>query len=363
VKKLILCVLWMFFLLFASPIAASAQSVRTSSDRSLQLTVAGNPLVALGTGIIATKDQQWFFSGRDLVRATVGGVNANPSSSKVNYVLSAEVNGLSADGTFALSLSGTDSDRSQISYVVQGAVIGYAPSICFPSYTTAPSSCQTSDTSGIPAFFEIMLSSGQILLVETPIMNVFGGPIVIASPDGSVLIVATYNKAAVVWSNVQLAGSLSGTLGSIPVSGLFTQTVKARENFMTGRENESGTISFVHMTPSSLDSAGQFSGQSSTPTTGGIDCSVNLNLPPGTCILTGLLSHGGFALTGDNGVTVDGKYSIVWPAPSVIFSGSIAAQVNNYFVTPIFPYGTVLGILAPLAAFGSYIVAKGRRLF
>jgi hypothetical protein len=45
-------------------------------------------------------------------------------------------------------------------------------------------------------------------------------------------------------------------------------------------------------------------------------------------------------------------------------SNTCFVQVPEFqLVTPLFPYGTVLGIVAPLAAFGSYIVAKKRSLF
>jgi hypothetical protein len=338
-KKLVVAMTAIMFLLLASPLAASAYSNSAStagsnSPNALQLSIPNGVITSAG-------NQLWSFSGGNLVgAATLGGNNFNPTSPHIKYALSAEVDGLTASGSFSLSMTGVDQNGNQISYQVQGLVVGYIPSFCFPSYL-----CLPTDTSGIPAFFEVALPTGngqgetsaqatQMLMVETPIMNPFGGPIVIMStdtsgiPDGQVQIVVTYDRATAVWENVELAGSLSGNYGSTAVSGGFVQSVNARENFVSGTEQETGSIAFVQMTPSTFDSAGTFTGHSKTPTTG-VDCSSTLGLPPGTCLETGLNSDGSFQLTSAAGMTMNGKYAIVWPAPAVVFGGSITAHVHT----------------------------------
>jgi hypothetical protein len=301
----------------------------------LQLAVSG--------GVVNAGNQLWAFSGRNLVAAELSGDQVNIASSTMKYSVFAQVNGLNAKGYASLSLNGVDDSGNQISFQGQGVVVGYVPSVCFPSFSVG--TCASGDTSAIPAFFEVAVSTGggggeaaaqatQMFLFEAPILNPFGGPIVIMStdvngiPDGAVQIVATYDHATALWEKVTLAGSLSGTYGTTAVSGAFAQSVFASENFVKGTETESGSIAFVQMTPKDFDSAGTFWGQSVTPTNG-IDCSASLGLPPGTCLETGLSSTGTFQLNSPGGMGITGKYNIVWPPPAVVFAGSMTAHVHG----------------------------------
>ena len=165
------------------------------------------------------------------------------------------------------------------------------------------------------------------LLIEDAALNPFGAPIVISSLDGSLLVVATYNHAMTHWDGVQTAGTLTGTIGkSTAVSGSFTQKIATDENYVTGTANDKGQIALVGMTPSSLNSNGRFQGTSTIPTTGTIDCSpVGL---PGTCLETGFSSIGSFSMSDPKGLTLDGTYNVLWPAPSIEFGGSITATLH-----------------------------------
>ena len=320
------------FLLIASPFASVvAYSVPTGNGSHGNN--SANPLsLTIDTGVIAAAgDQTWKQSGGVLVDAMVEGSPIGPGG-HINYHLQASVEGMSASGTFSMQLTDT---QNGVSMMANGVVVAYDPSVCFPSYQ-----CLSTDTSGIPAFFVVLITSGSVtdgsssmslvgstFSVESGIMNPFGGPIVIASIDGSIVIVATYRQSSVDWQGVQLEGTVSGTLGSTPVVGGFTQTVNAHENLVTGTESETGIIA---MSVGSLNVQGHFSGSSTTPASDptNFDCSSTLGLPDGTCLATALVSTGSFTMHGQ-GTTVSGTYDIYWPAPSVVFGGTITATVQQ----------------------------------
>jgi hypothetical protein len=152
-----------------------------------------------------------------------------------------------------------------------------------------PLGCTTC-TSQVPGFF---LGTGALggWDLESAFLNPFGGPVVWASSDGSVLVFS-YTAATIDWQNVQTSGSLTGTLGgATSVSGLFTETTSAHEDLFAGTETESGTLTFLGMTPSYLDASGAYSGSSTIPTYNKIDCSGLIGIP-GTCTETGFSSLG-----------------------------------------------------------------------
>ncbi len=264
-----------------------------------------------------------------------------PPGANLEYSMRASVNGLSSSGWVQLSLSGVTADGQSVTFNANGPVVGMIPSICFPGYDSpnANGNCPSTDTSAIPGFFEAAVSTTEtlgstttsnqlVLLIEAPIMSPWGGPIVISSTDGSVNIVASYQNGMAIWSNVQLTGSLSGTYNGNPASGSFFQTANAVENFVSGTENEFGTVALVGMSPSSLNAQGFYSGSSTVPTTGSYDCSALAGLPEGTCTETGLTSTGSFTMMGQS-TTITGSYNVNWPAPSVTCSGTITATVTR----------------------------------
>ncbi len=320
--------------------------------------VGGPQRLSLGIqGIIADAgNQSWAIKDGILVGAQLGQESV-PGGSIFDYSFSANVVGLSASGELELMLGGTSLDGQSINLAADGIVVGMIPSICFPSYQPPDSNgnCQSTDRSAIPALFEvasfvnetlgaITTHSQTLLLVEAPILNPFGGPIVISSIDGSMSIVTTYKHATATWRNVELIGTLDGVVTDgengnsqlHAVDGMFNQTVNANENFVSGIEEERGSLSFVGMSPSYLDMKGFFRGFSEVPKDGGIDCSVALGLPEGTCVETGLHSAGIFTLEGfgshepplfpENGLS--GIYVVDWPAPSIYYGGTMQAALN-----------------------------------
>ncbi len=328
------------FLFLASPVV-SVMAYSSPSDGGGSHNSGSALQLAVGTAsspgaITYAGNQMWMQSGGKLVEMLVGGV-PTAQGGDLSYVLIAKVTGLSASGILTLKL--TDS-QDGVSMKATGRVVGYVPSVCFPNYDTPNvlGQCASSDSSGIPAFFEAHLVGslnigGQttalngVFLVESGILNPFGGPIVISAADNSIVIVASYSRSTVDWMGVQLTGLVSGTFNNAQVSGSFMQTVNAHEDLVTGTERELGTVSFVGMSISSLNAQGHFSGTSTTPTTGTMDCSTLMQLPPGTCTATALSSTGTFVMQGQSGTRITGTYDIYWPAPSIVFGGQISATV------------------------------------
>jgi hypothetical protein len=301
-------------------------------------------------GVISSAgDQKWLLSGGNLYGAQFGQEQVPPGAN-IQYSMRASVDGLSATGKFQLSLTGTTADGRSISFNANGQIVGMIPSICFPSYASPDvnGNCQATDTSAIPGFFVAMVSTSETLgsttttgqstlFIETPILNPWGAPIAISSTDGSINIMVDYQRGTAMWSNVQLTGTVTGTLNGQPASGSFSQMANANENFVTGNEYESGTVALQNMSPSSLNANGYYVGTSTVPTAGSFDCSALAGLPEGTCTETGLSSTGSFTMYGSSGSTsswmsgnsISGSYSVTWPAPSVTFSGTITATVSS----------------------------------
>ena len=339
-RKLVSVTVAVMFLFLASPFV-SVMAYSSPSDGGGSHNTGSVLQLAVGTptspGVITyAGNQMWMQSGGQLVEMLVGGAPA-AQGGDLSYNLVAKVTGLRASGTFSMKLSDS---QDGVSMKALGRVVGYIPSVCFPNYDTpnALGQCASSDSSGIPAFFEAYLvgslnMGGQttqlngVFLVESGILNPFGGPIVISAADNSIVIVATYSRSTVDWKGVQLAGVVSGTFNNAPVSGSFMQTVNAHEDLVTGMERELGTVSFVGMSISSLNAQGRFSGLSTTPTTGTMDCSSMMGLPPGTCTATALNSTGTFMMQAQDGTRMTGTYGIYWPAPSIVFGGQIYATV------------------------------------
>ena len=336
-------------ILFSSPIVIhpTAYSESMSSNVGQGKQQQQQPFsLTIQEGFIANAGPQaWSMTGGDLVVASLTARPALASTtwSSVKYSLFATVSGLSANGFFSLDLIGTSSSSSQNVHVwIEAQVVNAVPAICFPSYSAGK--CAKGDTSEIPAYFtavgEVNSQVGKNapvsheihLHIEDAAMNPFGGPIVISSFSGKLLVVATYSSAHTEWGGVVTEGSLSGSLGggapaSTSVSGAFVQKIFASENYVTGNETDHGSVALVNMTNTLLDSQGTFRGNSSIPTTGEIDCSPTQL--PGTCTETGFVSTGTFSMMSKQGQPVMGGYDVVWPAPSVVFGGVISGTVGS----------------------------------
>ncbi len=249
--------------------ANSSQQQANSSSQQLSLGLQGT--------ISSSGNQAWHVSGGTLAGAQLG-QEIVPPGANLRYSMSATVSGLSSSGSFRLRMSGTTTDGQSVNFTATGQVVGMIPSICFPSYASpdANGNCQPTDTSTIPGFFEAAVTATEtlgtttttnqlVLLIEAPIMNPWGAPIVIVSTDGSVNIVATYTTGTVTWSNVQLTGTLTGTYNGQSATGSFSQVANAVENLVTGNEYEFGTVALQSMSPSSLNAQGFYTGNSSVP--------------------------------------------------------------------------------------------------
>jgi hypothetical protein len=314
-------------------LAATSPQYQQPSSQQLSL---GVQAVILNAG-----NQTWKLTGGTLLGAQFGSVVV--ASGNLNYHMKASVSGLSASGSFSMSLTNGETLTGQTAQVsASGSIVGFIPSICFPNYDqpSATGTCESSDTSAVPAFFEAAVamsetigstttSAQELLLIEAPIMNPWGAPLVISSADGTVSVMATYTSASADWNSVQLVGTLSGTFNGQPASGSLYQVAYATENFVTGTETEMGTVAFQGMTPSSLNAQGAYIGSSTVPTTGSYDCSALAGLPEGTCTETGLTSTGTFLMWGSS--SISGSYAVSWPAPSVYCWGTITATVNSQY--------------------------------
>ena len=239
--------------------ATTPSSIQSSGKHSSQQLSLGIQGVISSAG-----NQRWSLSGGTLYGAQFGPEQVPPGAT-IHYNMDASSNGLSATGNFRLSLTGTTTDGQSISFNANGQIVGMIPSICFPSYASpdANGNCPTTDTSAIPGFFVAMVSTTETLgsttttgqatlLIESPILNPWGAPIAISSTDGSINVIAGYQSGTATWSNVQLVGTVSGTLNGQTASGSFSQVANARENFVTGNEQEFGTVAFQNMSPTRL---------------------------------------------------------------------------------------------------------------
>lgn len=317
----------------ATPNSVHQQQVGNNSSQQLSLGLQGV--------ITSAGRQTYSISGGSLLGAQLGTETVLPGAN-LQYSMSATDSGLSSNGFFRMSLTGTTAGGQSVRLNAVGSVVGMIPSICFPGYDSpnANGNCPATDNTAIPAFFEAAVTVSETLgstttqnqlvfLVESPAMNPWSAPLVISSTDGSVNVVASYQKAMATWSNVELTGTLTGTLNGQSTTGTFNQVANAVENYVTGTETDFGTISFRGMSPSSLNAQGFYSGSSTVPTAGSYDCSALAGLPEGTCMETGLTSAGSFMMMSQSGSTISGNYIVNWPAPSVVFSGTITATVSH----------------------------------
>jgi hypothetical protein len=307
-------------------------NVNSDSQKKISLSIQQGIITNAGP-------QKWSMNGGKLIMAAVTSPNlvAVSSWSDVDYSLNASVNGLNSTGTFKLHLHGATSAGKNVNLRIDAVVVDSIPAACFPSYSMG--TCLAGDNSEIPAFLVAVgyANTGSddsqkqsiSLMIEDAALNPFGDRIVISSLDGSIMIVATYDHAKTIWEGVQLAGIVTGSIGvgASAVSGNFVENITTTENYVTGTARDNGQIALVGMTPKNLNSNGPFNGSSTIPTKGSFDCSP-FGLPK-TCLETGFASSGSFTLMNQKGWSMSGKYDVEWPAPSVVFAGTITAKMNT----------------------------------
>ncbi|MDG6903023.1 MAG: hypothetical protein JRM80_13845 [Nitrososphaerota archaeon] len=341
--------------LLALTLFAGGPVARASNIPPLYLSING--------AILDSGNQGYTQSGGEVVYATVNGVAVSVPPSAWTLTVSATVTGSTVTGTSSFHLAGTGPSPESIDVSASVAISSMIPAECFDG-TGPVLDCFTQPyTSAIPGFFVGQatvsgLSSPGVtsiipIYLESAFLNPFGSPIVITDSltgTPSLLIVATYTQADVHWSGVTTGGTLSNTPGESTISGQFLMVTTADENLAGGTETESGTMTFLNVTPSSLDASGPYQGSSTIPTTGTVDCS-SLTGIPGTCTETGFSSAGTFDI-GD--IQFVGSYAIGWIVPAVAFSGT--ATITNFIGG--YPAGVPeFGSMAIAASFGVLALA------
>ncbi|MDG7007192.1 MAG: hypothetical protein JRN06_02975 [Nitrososphaerota archaeon] len=280
-----------------------------------------------GGAITNAGNQQYVIMGGVAAKDGVVFSAPVPAGTHVQFRLQVSVVGLSTSGSGSLS-------------VPSGGANGRGEAGVVNIQITDAVAAQTFGNSEMPLFFTgIATLGGQgpsvPVMVESAYWNPFGGPIVIASADGtSVFLVITYSVATIDWSGVEVDSVVAGTLGSTAVTGFTTNIANAHENLVTGVEQDSGQILFYGFTSvadgspiSQLAASGSYNGLTKFTSAGGIDCSGAFGVP---CFLTGASSSGQFVMHSADGALINGKYATTWSVPSTFTSTTITATVTQH---------------------------------
>lgn len=329
----------------------NSQGSGTGNQKSGTNDPPAQPLSLSIEGGVASAGTQHYIiqqSGHVIMASLDGSSLVTSQSTQLNYYLDATVVGTSVSGyaNFMLTTHMTGGGTVEISG--NGPIMSMSAAACLPKYDQPNSdgSCPSDDTSEVPAFFmgvvtlQVTIGTQQQsksdvpMLFESAYLNPFGGPIVLGTADSfsTLLIMTTYNRATVDWSNVVDAGSVTGTLGSTTVSGNFMQVAQEHENLVTGMAQDKGIMTFSGMSTSSLDTSVMYVGRSYTPTSGSLDCSASLEFPstPSICTNFGFESTGSFHTNnpGQQPFQISGSYQTTWMVPAFAFGGTISATVS-----------------------------------
>ncbi|HEV2389437.1 MAG TPA: hypothetical protein VGS04_01815 [Nitrososphaerales archaeon] len=296
----------------------------------LSMSVSGQVLYA--------GNQHYQVNGAQLVYAMIDGQQIDPTTAKLQYQLGVNVNGLQVSGNAQIDLTGYILGTST-KVTAQGPItVQSIPNPIYIPLGCAPPAC----TSAIPTFFQgssnFQVTMGnnhpmtqpETFEMESPYFNPFGAPIVVASTDGAVFIVATYSQGTIQWQNSVVGGQITGTFGTNPVRGNFTLTSSENENLVTGTAQDGGHMSFTGMTDPNLNQNGNFAGTSTIPTAGAFDCSSILGTPAGTCTATGFNSVGTFSMNTGPQYNIAGTYQTTWGVPALGFTSSISATTSTH---------------------------------
>ncbi len=294
------------------------------SPQSLNATLTG-AVTNLG-------NQTYSVGGGQVVYAYIGGNPIDTNTGTIQYFLFANQDGLTTRGyanvQFSATVGGAPVSVSG-SFQIGGADMGAGlPAGC----TMTAGNCQEILPFDFIGTSNVHLTvAGQTmpetLVVESPYWNPYGGPIYLVSPDGAIVIVATYSLGTIVWTGAQVGGVMTGTFSGNPVSGTFTQTSAEFENLVTGTATDAGTFQYSTNIPA-LNSRGFFTGSDTIPTTPSYDCSGPTTTGgdgiAGTCTLTGFQSNGNFRAGG-----MSGTYSTSWGVPAYTFTSTVLATVSQ----------------------------------
>ena len=288
----------------------------------------------LGIGGIITNAGSQVYSFRG--GAASGEVLGNPlkTGASVNYHFAATVSGLTTSGSGHITVPASAYTGGHGAIVVSIQINSQTPAAVFP-LDSSGNNCVEGCTSEIPLVFEgtaTISNQGQSVTVpvtvESPYWNPFGGPIFIATDDGSLYLIVNYDSASILWTGVVLQGLIQGTYGTSVVTGQYQTTSTSFENLKAGTETDAGIMVFAGMSVPSLNAVGGFTGKTTIPTAGSFDCSPYLGLPEGTCTATGANSNGSFLLIGQGSV-IKGSYSTTWSIPSLTTTTLATASVTS----------------------------------
>ena len=287
----------------------------TPQGQTLSATMAG--------GVTNLGNQVYTMSGGQVFYAYIGGQAIDTGTGTIHYSMVAYQSGVSTRGFASIHFSATMNGAPVTvsgSFQIGGADMGAG----------LPAGCTTTCQQILPFDFigtsNVQLTvagqtQSETLVVESPYWNPFGGPIYLVSPDGAIVITATYTQGNILWMGAQTGGIITGTLGSSPFSGSFTQTSTEFENLVAGTARDSGSIQFS-TNIASLNTKGTFTGSDTIPTLGSFDCSP-AGLPY-TCTATGFQSNGNFRAGG-----VTGTYSTTWGVPAYQFSSTVSGSLGQ----------------------------------
>jgi hypothetical protein len=371
----------MAVLLLLGSNAALADSKGTGNSQPLSFAVGTH---SAPTGSLLDFGGQKYAASGGTVVLPLTAIEGQPlTAATLHFSLSAEVKGLKANGHVRFELDGmaggqpitvrgdyginnTETSTPANAFVVSpsgGACTGKAAKACseLPLSFIGDAHVKVTVGNGRPQAMK------ETMLIENPYLNPFGNPIVIASLDSTIVIVATYTSGTITWTDSRVTGTIdSGTLGggssSSPVTGTLSLNETEEENLLTGTATDRGAVALTGMTPSSLNAAGKFTGNSVIPTAGELDCSTLFGFPPfppgqGVCTQTGFNSAGQYTMTGsscdnkgnnngdnnngdnqgnnkcdkagDGAVTIRGQYATTWTIPALSFSTTSTGTVTT----------------------------------
>jgi hypothetical protein len=271
-KKIMLvvsCVAFAFLLLVGSPLFVASSvsgpmsASAASSSQAVNLKMTGE--------VRNIARQSWSMSGGSVLTAYILGKQIDPGSGKLSYSMTSHIIGNNISGSGKLTFSAT-LDNVPVSVTGNGRLLvsNMNGGLCFPLTKKLSNDCDDPDylqpsylnnksssgyTSAIPFVFEgptsfnIKSSSDTITTsggfsIESAADNLFGGPIIIASGDQHVVIIANYSQASAQLDSVRFRGSVSGMVGSTRVSGYFVEVSNITENFENGVQREQGHTRF-----------------------------------------------------------------------------------------------------------------------
>jgi len=318
IRRTALTTLAILFLLGGTSAAFAATPQQTLTATSM------GGVTNLGTQTVSV-------SGGQVVYAYIGGYPIDSNTGKISYTLVATQNGLTTTGVGSIHFTAkVDGTAVKVSgkFSVGGEDMGAG----------LPAGCTTTCTEVLPFDFigssTVKVTMGtqttvETMVVESPYWNPYSGPIYLMSetngaPDGAIVIVATYSSGTIQWTGAQVGGYISGTLGTTPVSGTFTQTSNENENLVSGTATDSGTFQY-NTNVASLNSPGTWSGTDYIPSKGSSDCSAATSGLPDTCTLTGFHSSGSFRAGG-----LSGTFITSWGVPAYQFTSQISATLGQH---------------------------------